>query len=270
MPRHIVTKLSPVQEAMLPNYRDKWRSIAMLTEPINPQKVSAIIKAAYTASHYPEPEIWFYGNPFVAIKQILATQDFEKYAGNSIRLRFSKRVIDHLHHGIKQQLGEGLAISLRNQIQFPEFPHYPTESNPQASFFPYGIEQCTELQLMTDLDQSELEFANVSDFAMSLVRPAGWSIWGCMFDFCISVLGLHHDREKWKVFQELMQYCGFIFQFEKVCIACDRPCKLSFDHDNRLHAEGEPALQFADGYGVYARHGIHPSQEMGSTESETP
>ncbi|WP_375494964.1 hypothetical protein [uncultured Nostoc sp.] len=28
-----------------------------------------------------------------------------------------------------------------------------------------------------------------------------------------------------------------------------------------LHAEGEAALQFADGYSVYACHGRHPSQE---------
>jgi len=76
-----------------------------------------------------------------------------------------------------------------------------------------------------------------------------------MFDFCISVLKLQHDRQKWQVLQELMQHSGFIFQFEKVCIACDRPCKLSFDQENHLHAEGEPAMQFADGYSVYACHG---------------
>ncbi|MEH2240918.1 hypothetical protein [Nostoc sp.] len=32
-------------------------------------------------------------------------------------------------------------------------------------------------------------------------------------------------------------------------------------NENTLHAEGEPALQFADGYSVYARHGRHPSQQ---------
>lgn len=36
----------------------------------------------------------------------------------------------------------------------------------------------------------------------------------------------------------------------KVCIACDRPNKLSYNHAN-----DEPTLQFIDGYGVYARHG---------------
>ncbi len=79
-----------------------------------------------------------------------------------------------------------------------------------------------------------------------------------MFDFCISVLKLHHERQKWQVLQELIQYSGFIFQFEKVYLACDRPCKLSFDRENLFHAEGEPAIQFTDGYSVYAWYGRHP------------
>ncbi|MEO1373625.1 MAG: hypothetical protein AAFW70_04715 [Cyanobacteria bacterium J06635_10] len=50
---------------------------------------------------------------------------------------------------------------------------------------------------------------------------------------------------------------GFIFQFENVCISCNRPCKLSFDKDNRLHAQG-------DAYSVYARHGEEIYEECGS------
>jgi hypothetical protein len=80
---------------------------------------------------------------------------------------------------------------------------------------------------------------------------------GCLFDFCISVLNLHYDRQKWLVIHNLIQNCGFLFEYENVCIACDRPSKLSFDADNLLHAEGEPALQFADGYGVYADRGLY-------------
>ncbi|WP_308189066.1 DUF6745 domain-containing protein [Nostoc mirabile] len=70
--------------------------------------------------------------------------------------------------------------------------------------------------------------------------------------------------------QNFMQHCGFVFQFEKVCIVCDRPCKLSFDQQNMLHAEGEPALQFPDGYSVYACHGRHASQQERYYEEQDP
>jgi hypothetical protein len=66
-----------------------------------------------------------------------------------------------------------------------------------------------------------------------------------------------------------MQTCGFIFQFEKACIACDRPSKLLLDQQNRLHAEEEPALQFPDGYSVHAHHGIHPSEAQRYNEQNS-
>ena len=49
----------------------------------------------------------------------------------------------------------------------------------------------------------------------------------------------------------------------------NRPSKFSLDSETRLHAEGEAAIQFADGYGLYYYRGvalpekygkIHPSQ----------
>ncbi len=260
MPKRIITELSPEQEAMLPSYRDKWRSIAMLTEPIDREKVAAVIKAAYMVSGYFEPEVLFYRSPLAAIENVITVENFKAYLGRDIHIKFLKRVVDHIQHGIRQQFEEQFFIRLRNQIQWTEFPHYSTNSHPQISYFPYSVTRCIEQQLIANFDQSELEFTDISHFTRNFTRTAEWAIWGCMFDFCISVLKLQHDRQKWQVFKELMQYCGFIFQFEKVCLVCDRPCKLSFDRENLLHAEGEPAIQFTDGYSVYACHGRHPSE----------
>lgn len=261
MPKPIITELSEQQEAMLPLYRDKWRAIEMSTESIDQEKVAAVIKATYVESGYPEPEILFFGSPLTAIEKMLAVENFKAYLGGDIYIKFLKRVSNHLRHEIKQQLEERLSLRLRNQIQFPKFPYYPTDSNPQASYFPHSTIRCIEDQIIADLYKPELEFTDILYLTNVLSRPAEWAIWGCLIDFCISVLDLHHDQKKWKVHQELIQFCGFVFQFEKVCLACDRPCKLSFDQDNLLHAEGEPALQFADGYSVYASHGRHPSEE---------
>jgi hypothetical protein len=253
----IVAKLTPEQEALLPIYREKWHSFAILKESINREKVIEVIKAAYITCNYPEPKILFYDNPFVAIQDVTRIENFQYYLGRNINIKFIKRVVDHIRCGLKQQLDEHLFIRLRNQIQFPEFPYYPTENQPQISYFPYSIANCINQQLLADFEKynPKLEFSDISYFTLYLMRPADWAIWGCMFDFCISVLKLHHDRKKWHTFRELIQFCGLLFKYEKVCIACERPCKLSFDEENRLHADGEPALKFPDGYSVYANHG---------------
>lgn len=242
---------------MLPEYREKWRSFAISTEPINKQKVAAVIKAAYSASNFPEPEILFYESPFAAIKAIFAIDNFQDYLGKDIHGKFHKRVLHHLVQVTRNQFEEITFRKLNNKINYPDFPHYWTEENPIISYFPYafGISKCMEIQLVNNLVNSGLYFADILDFTKNMVRTVDWSILGCMFDFCISVLGVGHDKTKWEVMKDLIQHCGFIFQFEKVYISCNRPCKLSFDKNNRLHGEGEPAIKFHDGYSIYARHG---------------
>ncbi|MEG5033929.1 DUF6745 domain-containing protein [Microcoleus sp. AT3-D2] len=47
-----------------------------------------------------------------------------------------------------------------------------------------------------------------------------------------------------------------IYPYDKVCIVCEKPIALSVDSNHRLHAEGKPAVQFADGVSIYAYHGV--------------
>ncbi len=262
MPRRIISKISDEQEVMLPSYREKWRSLSISTESIDEEKVRSVIKAAYLISDFSEPEILFYESPFAAIQEILAIDNFRDYLGKDIRSKFSKRVVDHIEHEVEQKLDESLSRKLRNKINYPEFPHYPTENKPLIPYFPSDsrILSCIDNQLIDDFDNYEEEQAYFfSSLRMNLNRIARWATLGCMLDFCISVLGVGHDKKKWQIIQDLIQHCGFIFQFEKVCISCDRPCKLSFDNKNLLHGEGEPAIQFRDGFSVYACHGEHTS-----------
>lgn len=119
MPRPIIASLTEEQEAMLPIYREKWRPIAISTEPIDRAKVAAVIKAAYLVCDYPEPEIIFYSSPFRAIQDIVAIGNFQAYLGRSINIKFIKRVLDHVRCGIMQQLEYDLFNSLRDRIHFP-------------------------------------------------------------------------------------------------------------------------------------------------------
>jgi hypothetical protein len=48
-----------------------------------------------------------------------------------------------------------------------------------------------------------------------------------------------------------------------ICV-CDRPIKLSFDQEYRLHAEAEPAIQFGDGYSLYSYHGVTLPEKYGT------
>jgi len=256
MAKNIITELSKEQQVIISSYIKKWQVSATLTKPIDRQKATEAIKNAYQQSNYAEPEIIFCGSPWAAIDRIIRTKNFPAYLGCDISHKFRKRVLNSLLHLLKRQLDESLFYKLMNQIQYSEYPNHLDRDNSIKAFnFPMGIQSCTETQLLNDIARMETKDLDISELLDAMTRPADWYSWGCLFDFCISVLDLQRDRRKWQVVQELMQQCDFIFQFENVCLVCDRPSKLLFDRQNVLHAEWEYALQFADGYGVYAYHG---------------
>lgn len=261
MSKHIITELSGEEEALIASYREKWKAIGTLTQPIDRDKVVASIREAYLASNYPEPEILFSSSPFAAIQEILTIKNLDNYLGRDIHSKFLKRVVDRLRHLIERQFESSFFRKLINQIEYPEFPnHLDTNNNPKSFQFPMGVEYCVKAKIINDFDETETNDSDFLKLSQALSRPAAWSRWGCTLDFCISVLAIQYDRKKWQVFRELMQCCDFIFQFENVCVVCERPNKLLFDERNLLHAEGEPALEFADGYKVYAFHGGPPPE----------
>jgi hypothetical protein len=82
-------------------------------------------------------------------------------------------------------------------------------------------------------------------------------------DFCISILKLAHHQVRWALLQDLVRHCGWIFPWENYCFVCDRPIKLKCDGQFLLHAEGETALLFGDGYSFYFHHGVTLPREYG-------
>ncbi|WP_445243401.1 DUF6745 domain-containing protein [Microcoleus sp. AR_TQ3_B6] len=90
-------------------------------------------------------------------------------------------------------------------------------------------------------------------------------------EFLIAKFGVTLDQKAQELFrckQQLFEDCGWIFPFENICLVCDRPLHLRFDAENRPHAEGEPAIAFADGYSLYFHHGVKLPEKYGKVHSD--
>ncbi|NQE38266.1 hypothetical protein [Microcoleus asticus] len=62
-----IDRLTPEQEALIPVYREKWRAIALSTEPIYRQKATEAVKAAYALLGKKPPLILFSDIPYAAL-----------------------------------------------------------------------------------------------------------------------------------------------------------------------------------------------------------
>lgn len=261
--KSIITTLTPEQESLIPIYRDKWLPISYSTAPLDREREIAAIEAAYRLSDYPEPEILFYDNPLKAIQSIARVGERpHDYLGRDLTIKFSKRVFDHLTNIINRQITFDLQVKLGNQMRYSDPPYYWTEKNPIIRNFPCES-KCLQQQLIIDLDKfnPELEYQYTSAFTDWITRPAAWACIACKLDFCISVLKLEYDQQRWDAIQQLIQHCGFLMRFERVCIAFPRPTKMLFDENKQLHGDQESALEFPDGYSVYAHHGKQPDYD---------
>jgi hypothetical protein len=88
-----------------------------------------------------------------------------------------------------------------------------------------------------------------------LVTPGGKCSICCILDYCISVLHCVTDEHLWHLLTEFMTYLGWTFFFQDFCFACNRPHIIFLDAQNKPHSENEAAIQFLDGFEIFAEHG---------------
>jgi hypothetical protein len=101
------------------------------------------------------------------------------------------------------------------------------------------------------------------------VNPAWWACAGAYIDFCITVLNCTYNAEKWQAFQSLIQHCGWIFPYTKVCYVCDRPVSFIIPaHEDDYLAEDFCGLliEFADGFSLSITPEQTYTSSMGSSE----
>ncbi len=272
-------KLTPEQKALIPVYRDKWRQIALSTERIDRAKAESAIKAAYIANGKPEPEVQFYSSPCVVWKS-LSCYWLHSY-GNRLRAIAGLPLTEIPENQLESyELGKRLfKLNPLAGVDFSSFPSLQKPLELESHF-----ENLVPRSLIEQLDRqsrSIIEGAPVytGDFFIetmtgmeNFVLQQRFCLWtrpevlagdAAFLDFGFSVLNYPYEREKWEILQELIVSCGWIYSYEKTCIVCDRPIKLSFDSQDRLHAEGKPAIQFADGWGLYSYHGITLPEKYG-------
>jgi hypothetical protein len=234
----MIKKLTPEQEALIPVYQEKWWKIALSTEPINREKAAEIVKAIYAAIGEKEPKIIFCDSPYAALDNV------------EPQLMLSQRGILMWESDFWETIGGKLFSHLNNQLEEEQWD----ELEFQMSLWKWNLKQA---QLMRQL---QIEFKD--RFYPNNIL-AGWLDNFCLFDFCITVLNFTYNPSEWLLLQLLGNQCSWIFPYKKLAIVCDRPRILSFDSQHRLHAEGGPAIQFADGYSIYSYHGVTLPEKYG-------
>jgi internalin A len=229
--------------------------------PIDAQKATAAVKVAYATIGKEEPEIIICSSPRDAYLQIF----------NLLKCDRSQNSSDE---GRRNRLGkkldwEWMSLSIVREFASPLVWQYEFDGmriDPEAD----STLSLLMKELIEEYKRSEQTIGNVfPDFLLSLESPKNPTTLFkeiCLTESYISSLGINLSQKAQEIHhceKQLFEHCGFIFPFEKICAVCDRPRHLRFDSQNRLHAEGEPAIEFADGWNFYYYHGVRLPETYG-------
>ncbi len=254
----MIENITKEQEKLILSYLEKWQKLVFITGKIDKFKAECAVKDAYNLIGIEEPEIIFCQSPKEALNTLINQSPY--------RLENDpKYTLSHLMwNQVKSQIS----------IDIIRFINQHTEPR-KRSILRYNNQ--INIHLKRQLaEQTALQNKRLLTRYSLYVTPEKWANYGSKLDFCISVLNCHHNNQNWEVFQALVRHCGCIFSFEKasnfgestiqykkMVIICERPIQISLDREYRLHAEGKPAIQFADGYSLYSYHGITLPEKYG-------
>lgn len=116
---------------------------------------------------------------------------------------------------------------------------------------------------------TKILFANGPDHAIKLLKDLGitesitnTSVYGSheaawlgFYEFFQDECGINF-RGKINGLLATAKNCGWVTVYDEVAVVQDRPLCIKMDENNRLHCETGPAIEYADGFKVYAWHGV--------------
>lgn len=108
---------------------------------------------------------------------------------------------------------------------------------------------------------------------LQVMEPIGsWDGYWLAYYEAAQLIGTRPTRELSEFFAAYCNYarsCGIGFFYQNAAFVCDRPLRIALDESWRLHSGIGRALEWSDGFGLYAWHGhdLPQSHEFYVTES---
>ena len=89
------------------------------------------------------------------------------------------------------------------------------------------------------------------------------------YDYFKEVLNIDYGtkNDNWEWWKSSVQF-GQVFPLDQVCIISQKPVEIT-KVNNRLHADGKPAVKYADGFSVWALNGVRVPQYLAETPASS-
>jgi len=237
-------KLTPAQEAKIPEYVDRYVRIGLATDHITQEKAEKYLKPFYEkVIKKPLPRIIIAPSPLAAWDQV-RDQVEDPYTKDQVRDQVKMTVTDETWHLIN---GDHIGAQVRGQVG--------------AQVRGQVVNQVKE-QVGNQIRGQAKE--QVEDFLWPYLEGQFDAFWGAWYAY------YHEMGVKFacpaKEYHDLI-HLSLIYPLKHVVVLSDKPAEIHRNEDG-LHNPQGPAVLYRDGYSVYALHGVRMQKEYVETPAE--
>ena len=150
----LIDKLTPAQEARLPEYRDKWLKIGLSTEPLDFEAAKKAVGKIYTAAGLQPPTVWY------RMSSPLGCAVFATLLRSGLR---SAQVRDQVRAQVGDQVWDQVWAQVRAQVGDQVWAQvYGSHDAAWLSYCDFFLREC------------HLEFVRKVEWLMELALHCGW------------------------------------------------------------------------------------------------
>ena len=284
-----ITKLTPVQEGRLVEFREEWRKVGLCCDPADFETGDDVIRGFYRRLNKPDPIILHFSSP--AMCELAVNFVFhvlkDSQLDSQLHSKLDSQLYSQLGSQLDSQLGSQLHSELYSQLDSQLYSQLDSQLDSQLGsqlhsqlYSQLGSQLYSQLdsQLRSQLD-SQLHSQLYSQLGSQLysqldkLRPyflnnrwgsQHWCAWEAFYLFGHEI-GVEYSAEDIALLREwarLSKSIGWWAPWDGICFVSDRPRHVSFDAARRLHSETGMAVEYSDGWGVHAWHGLRVPAEF--------
>jgi hypothetical protein len=214
-------------------YYDKWDKILFSTTSVHQSKIRTIIENAYNFIGIKAPDIYF----FQSIYQ-------SKFLIEEVR--FSSSNYPFLKGSLKSILLSSMNMTDKDFYSM----------NGILSLNAKYADRAERFQLLCQLIYKEV-LDPLTDKYFFDILSYDFLVTDCwLLDLHINNINYEYNVKAWNIFSSLCKECPYLLAFNDVCIFFEKPSKIELDTEELPHSDGNPAIEFVDGYKIYCNHGI--------------
>jgi hypothetical protein len=276
--------VTDTQRQQLKDRIEHWLGIGRSTQPLDKEEATDVLRMIYRACGLQQPEVLFFSSPLMCLLAWAALQ--------APGMRSRGRLTEALASGFQERCSTWIRHEMGSRDELPALGEMGLLMKPFDESLAH-LGYLVRRQLKADIDGFAQDRGQArtllgplqQQLARTLGRHAGLSVdaeirarlsgiqtqlesnahdgaWSCgpaaLYDALIELAACHTELERnvLKLWLRQGDGCHWWLPYEGLVLVSDRPTLLTTDRRGHLHSEHGPALQYGDGYCVYAWHGV--------------